>query len=136
MSSSISYEKPRYFTPGTIFITILATIGILSLLARFIFGIGAVTNLDDQYPWGIWIAIDVACGVALAAGGFMTAFLAHIIHGKGEVPGSIDVNVPAISKHLANIFQEKELEENAVISTLETTAFLFLDNFTSFLLIN
>lgn len=83
MSSSIPYEKPRYFTPGTIVITILAAIGLLSLLARFIFGIGAVTNLDDQYPWGIWIAIDVACGVALAAGGFMTAFIAHIIHGKG-----------------------------------------------------
>jgi Ni/Fe-hydrogenase subunit HybB-like protein len=83
MNSTISYEKPRYFTPGVIVITALAAIGLLSLLARFIFGIGAVTNLDDQYPWGIWIAIDVACGVALAAGGFMTAFIAHIIHGKG-----------------------------------------------------
>lgn len=83
MNNMISYEKPRYFTPGVIVITILAAIGLLSLLARFIFGIGAVTNLDDQYPWGIWIAIDVACGVALAAGGFMTAFIAHIIHGKG-----------------------------------------------------
>ena len=83
MSSSIAYQKPRYFTPGTIVIAILAIIGLLSLLARFIFGIGAVTNLDDQYPWGIWIAIDVACGVALAAGGFMTAFIAHIVHGKG-----------------------------------------------------
>jgi len=83
MSSTLSYTKPRYFTPGTIVITIFAIVGILSLLARFVFGIGAVTNLDDQYPWGIWIAIDVACGVALAAGGFMTAFIAHIIHGKG-----------------------------------------------------
>ncbi|RLD27221.1 MAG: Ni/Fe-hydrogenase cytochrome b subunit [Bacteroidetes bacterium] len=82
-SKTLLYEKPKYFTPGVIVITILAGIGLLSLLARFIFGIGAVTNLDDQYPWGIWIAIDVACGVALAAGGFMTAFLAHIIHGKG-----------------------------------------------------
>ena len=37
------------------------------------------TNLDDQYPWGIWIAIDVATGVALAAGGFTTAALvAHL----------------------------------------------------------
>ncbi len=83
MSSTLLYEKPRYFTPGVIVIAILAAIGLLSLLARFAFGIGAVTNLDDQYPWGIWIAIDVACGVALAAGGFMTAFIAHIIHGKG-----------------------------------------------------
>jgi hypothetical protein len=33
-----------------------------------------------------------------------------------------DVNVPAISKHLNNIFESKELEENSVISILETTA--------------
>lgn len=32
------------------------------------------------------------------------------------------VNVPAISKHLKNIFETKELQENAVISILETTA--------------
>lgn len=33
-----------------------------------------------------------------------------------------DVNVPAISKHLSNIFAEGELNENSVISILETTA--------------
>ncbi len=32
------------------------------------------------------------------------------------------VNIPAISKHLANIFETKELEEKSVISILETTA--------------
>jgi len=32
------------------------------------------------------------------------------------------VQVPAISKHLKNIFETKELEENAVVSILETTA--------------
>ena len=32
------------------------------------------------------------------------------------------VNVPAISKHLKNIFEEEELEEHSVISILETTA--------------
>ena len=32
------------------------------------------------------------------------------------------VNVPAISKHLKNIFDSKELDENSVISILETTA--------------
>ena len=32
----------------------------------------------NQYPWGIWIAIDVASGVALAAGGFTTAALVDI----------------------------------------------------------
>lgn len=33
-----------------------------------------------------------------------------------------EVNVPAISKHLKNIFQIEELEESAVVSILETTA--------------
>jgi hypothetical protein len=33
-----------------------------------------------------------------------------------------DVGVPAINKHLANIFESNELEENSVISILETTA--------------
>jgi len=32
------------------------------------------------------------------------------------------VNVPAISKHLKNIFEDGELEEDAVVSILETTA--------------
>jgi hypothetical protein len=32
------------------------------------------------------------------------------------------VNVPAISKHLKNIFENGELEENSVVSILETTA--------------
>jgi len=32
------------------------------------------------------------------------------------------VNVPAISKHLSNVFSEGELSENSVISILETTA--------------
>lgn len=33
-----------------------------------------------------------------------------------------DVNVPAISKHLSNIFNERELEENSVVSKMEITA--------------
>jgi hypothetical protein len=32
------------------------------------------------------------------------------------------VNIPAISKHLSNIFEEGELDENSVVSILETTA--------------
>lgn len=72
--------KTRFFTPGTIVVAALAVIGIGGYLFRLIFGLEAATNLDDQYPWGIWIAIDVASGVALAAGGFTTAALADIFH--------------------------------------------------------
>jgi len=80
-----SYMRPapvskKFFTPGVIVLIILAVNGIAFLFARLVFGIGAVTNLNNQYPWGIWIGIDVAAGVALAAGGFTTAALGHVIH--------------------------------------------------------
>ncbi len=73
----ISY---RFFTPGTIILGILALLGIGGYIYRLLFGLEAATNLDHQYPWGIWIAVDVASGVALAAGGFTTAALADIFH--------------------------------------------------------
>jgi len=70
----------KYFTPGVIFLSALVLNGLVFLVGRFVFGIGAVTNLDNSYPWGIWIGIDVAAGVALAAGGFTTAALGHVMH--------------------------------------------------------
>lgn len=72
--------KTKYFTPGVIAIAVVALAGLVFLAARFIFGLGAVTNLNNQFPWGIWIGIDVASGVALAAGGFTTAALGHIMY--------------------------------------------------------
>lgn len=70
----------NFFTPGVFVVTLFALNGIGFLAARFLFGLGAVTNLTDQYPWGIWIGIDVGAGVALAAGGFTSAAIAHIMH--------------------------------------------------------
>ncbi len=48
------------------------------ILLRYVYGIGAVTNLSNQFPWGIWIGLDVMSGVALAAGAFVIAATAHI----------------------------------------------------------
>ncbi len=72
--------KVPFLTPGVWVLIILALGGIGVLAVRLIYGLGAVTNLDSNYPWGLWIGVDVASGVALAAGGFTTAFLAHIFH--------------------------------------------------------
>jgi len=69
-----------FLTRGVWALIVLAGAGLVMLAIRFILGIGAVTNLDNQYPWGLWIGIDVASGVALAAGGFTTAFVAHVLH--------------------------------------------------------
>ena len=69
------------WTPGVFVLLGFMGLGSVAAAYRFIFGLGAITNLNDQYPWGIWIGIDVATGVALAAGGFTTAAaLAHIFN--------------------------------------------------------
>lgn len=78
--------RGRFFTPGTYVLLALMSIGYAFGFARFLAGLGAVTNLTDAYPWGIWIAIDVACGVALAAGGFTTAALIEILGRKRYGP--------------------------------------------------
>jgi Ni/Fe-hydrogenase subunit HybB-like protein len=63
-----------------IVVTLVALNGLVFLAGRFLFGIGSVTNLTNLYPWGLWIGVDVAAGVALAAGGFVSAAMGHIFH--------------------------------------------------------
>jgi Ni/Fe-hydrogenase subunit HybB-like protein len=69
----------KFITPGVVVLLLLALNGLAFLAARFFFGLGAVTHLSNQYPWGLWIGVDVAGGVALAAGGFTTAALGHVM---------------------------------------------------------
>jgi Ni/Fe-hydrogenase subunit HybB-like protein len=71
-------DKP-FWTPGVVVLAFLVAIGLATIVARYIGGIGYVTNLTTARPWGLWIGVDVASGVALAAGGFTTAFLAHLL---------------------------------------------------------
>ncbi len=72
--------KNHFLSVGVVILIALVVNGVIFLALRLIFGLGFVTNLDIQHPWGIWIAIDVACGVALASGGFTTAALGHVMH--------------------------------------------------------
>ncbi len=62
-----------------VLIAIMAAI----LLVRFVFGLGAVANINDGYSWGIWVVVDVMIGSALACGGFSVALLVYIFN-KGQ----------------------------------------------------
>jgi len=54
-------------------------LGIGILVVRFIYGLGAVTNLSQSYPWGIWIGFDVVTGVALAGGAYVITFVVYVM---------------------------------------------------------
>ena len=65
--------------PFKILFVIALFAGIL-IIRRFIFGLGAVTNLNDGYPWGLWITYDVVTGTAIACGGYAMAILVYIFN--------------------------------------------------------
>ncbi len=63
---------------GLLVLYALAAFGLLLIVYRFVMGLGAVTNLSDSYPWGLWIGVDVLAGIALASGGFVVAGTVHL----------------------------------------------------------
>jgi Ni/Fe-hydrogenase subunit HybB-like protein len=65
---------------------LLGVLGVGVALYRLVFGLGATTNLSDEYPWGLWISFDVMIGVALAAGGFTTTLGAYVLGWKKYKP--------------------------------------------------
>ena len=55
-------------------------LGMYYTFIRYTKGLGAVTNLSDKYPWGLWVGFDVITGVGLAAGAFIIALTVYIFH--------------------------------------------------------
>ena len=67
-------------TRGVAGVAALAGVGVLAILWRLAFGLGASTALNDGYPWGLWIAFDVVTGTALACGGYAMALLVYVMN--------------------------------------------------------
>ena len=72
-------KLPRLTFWRAVLVVILAA-GFYSTVLRFVRGLGAATNLSDQFPWGIWVGFDVLCGVGMAAGGFTLAAIVYVFH--------------------------------------------------------
>jgi len=75
--------RPREYarslvTPANAVAALILAIGIPVSIYRFVYGLGAATNLSQASPWGLWIGIDVVSGVALAAGGYTMATAVYI----------------------------------------------------------
>jgi len=77
---TIVFGKRRLrITPFRVIAAVILAAGLYVTFLRFWGGLGRVTNLNDQFPWGMWIAFDVLCGVALAAGGFTMTAMGYIL---------------------------------------------------------
>lgn len=58
---------------------VIAIPALAGLIFRFAGGLGASTNLSDNFPWGLWIGFKLFA-VALAGGGFTLAAVVYIFH--------------------------------------------------------
>lgn len=67
-------------SPGVLALLTIVLVGIGFWIYRMSVGLAASTNLDQQRPWGLWIAMDVGSGIALAGGGFISAAIFHVFH--------------------------------------------------------
>jgi Ni/Fe-hydrogenase subunit HybB-like protein len=76
----------RDYHPFLKLLILLVGAGALAGIARFVFGLGATTNLSDTYPWGLWISFDVVTSVPLAAGAFVLGAIVHCFHIKKLEP--------------------------------------------------
>jgi Ni/Fe-hydrogenase subunit HybB-like protein len=72
--------KTKFFTPFNIISLPIMLLGLVLIVIRFWKGIGAITNLTQDIPWGLWIGFDVVTGVAFAGGAYVLTFMVYILN--------------------------------------------------------
>ena len=78
----VSEFKPRgkFLTPFNIISIPIMLLGLVLIIFRFWKGIGSITNLTQEIPWGLWIGFDVVTGVAFAGGAYVITFMVYILN--------------------------------------------------------
>jgi formate dehydrogenase iron-sulfur subunit len=79
----VDFEPLQYklLTPFSSLMLLLMAFGVVSLIARFVLGLGGGTHLSDTYAWGLWIVFDLVW-IAIAAGAFATAGIIYVFQRK------------------------------------------------------
>jgi Ni/Fe-hydrogenase subunit HybB-like protein len=71
--------KGRLLTPFNVISLPIIALGMVLIVLRFWKGLGAVTNLSNEFPWGLWVGFDVITGVAFAGGAYVVTFMVYIL---------------------------------------------------------
>lgn len=93
--------KGRILTPFNVITGVLIVVGLVLLTIRFTQGLGSITNLSQDYPWGLWIGFDVVTGVAFAGGAYVLTFMVYIL---GQEKYHPIVRVTVLNGFLAYLF--------------------------------
>ncbi|MCK4991991.1 MAG: polysulfide reductase NrfD, partial [Bacteroidales bacterium] len=91
----------KIFTPFNMISIPIITLGIALIVIRFAKGLGAITNLTQEVPWGLWIGFDVVTGVAFAGGAYVVTFMVYILNIEKYKP---IVRITVLNGFLAYVF--------------------------------
>lgn len=72
--------KGKWITPFNVISIPIMLLGLVLIVIRFWKGIGSITNLTQEVPWGLWIGFDVVTGVAFAGGAYVLTFMVYILN--------------------------------------------------------
>lgn len=77
----ISELKPRgkWFTPFNVISIPIILVGLVLIVYRFWNGLGSVSNVSQDIPWGLWKGFNVVTGVAFAGGAYVLTFIVYIL---------------------------------------------------------
>lgn len=98
--------KGKIFTPFNIISFPIIILGLVIIYLRFKNGIGSVTNLTQEVPWGLWIGFDVVTGVAFAGGAYVLVFMVNILNLKKYKP---ILRITVLNGFLAYLFYSAAL---------------------------
>ncbi|MDH4002086.1 MAG: Ni/Fe-hydrogenase cytochrome b subunit [Xanthomonadales bacterium] len=65
-----------------VFLSLLVLIAVGLLLFRFVYGLGAATNLNNGYPWGLWVVLDIHITAAIGCGAYVLAVIMYIANNR------------------------------------------------------
>jgi len=84
----LNLTLPKFLRIGMLPGILIALMGIAFIvaMARYAFGIGAISDLSYSYPWGFWISFDLFTGVVISSGGFLMAGTVYILRIKEFEP--------------------------------------------------
>jgi len=86
MKMQITIHPRLHLKPLVIILLTLMGIAFVIAMVRYANGIGAVSNLNNSYPWALWISFDLFTGVAISSGGFLMAGTVYIFELKQFKP--------------------------------------------------
>jgi Ni/Fe-hydrogenase subunit HybB-like protein len=98
--------KGKIFTPFNVITALIMAATAVILVYRFAFGLGAVSNLSQEFPWGLWIGFDVMTGVAFAGGAYVLTFMVYVLRQEKYHP---IVRVTVLNGFLAYVFYASAL---------------------------